>query len=369
MKEFAQENKTQSERKYWLHRISHEWEISYVLLDEKGYLSLGWSKFSKSGILDAARKSDDDFENVYRKEIKDKNKSRWNMWYFANFKVGDYVVVPRYNGEFSVCEVLEIAKPIGEIQNEFDEFTDKKSHRITWDKNIDLLRIEGSDDSVDLGFVVKVKILRTEKRSEYADSALNSRMKMRQTNGDISDLGNNIVEVTKAEAPINFYENAIEAGAKVLLDRIVKDLNPSKFELLVKSYLDKIGADYSYIPSRNETGKTNHADADVIAVFEKLKLTVQVQVKHHTDETSQWSVEQIKEYEKQLKDKTSELYHEREDNYTIIPWVISSCDFSNEAIKKAYEENVRLITGTEFSRMLMDAGLANIDKDIQANAK
>ena len=35
---------------YWLHRISHEWEVSYALFD-MGYLSIGWSAYINSDIL------------------------------------------------------------------------------------------------------------------------------------------------------------------------------------------------------------------------------------------------------------------------------------------------------------------------------
>ena len=41
-------------RRYWLHRISAEYSVSHKLLT-KGYLTLGWSQFSKTGILDASR--------------------------------------------------------------------------------------------------------------------------------------------------------------------------------------------------------------------------------------------------------------------------------------------------------------------------
>ena len=42
-------------KKYWLHRVSHEWRISYALL-KKGYLTIGWSKFMQEGLLEAVQK-------------------------------------------------------------------------------------------------------------------------------------------------------------------------------------------------------------------------------------------------------------------------------------------------------------------------
>ena len=50
------------------------------------------------------------------------------------------------------------------------------------------------------------------------------------------------------------------------------------------------------------------------------------------------------------------------DNYTYIPWVISTCeDFSDEAKNKAKDSKIRLINGKEFARMILEQGLQNID--------
>lgn len=43
-----------TDKQYFLHRVSHEGNVSYSLL-EKGYLTLGWSDLSLSGLLEAAR--------------------------------------------------------------------------------------------------------------------------------------------------------------------------------------------------------------------------------------------------------------------------------------------------------------------------
>ena len=51
------------------------------------------------------------------------------------------------------------------------------------------------------------------------------------------------------------------------------------------------------------------------------------------------------------------------NEYTTIPWVITSADqYSPEAISLAAENKVRLITGLEFSRMLIDAGITDINR-------
>ena len=351
------------EKKYWLHRISNEWEVSYTLLD-KGYISYGWRRFAHNKeILEAARRDDEkEFEKIYSSIENKKYRSRWNLWNFAKFNIGDCVLVPLFNGKFSLYQVVNPAIPINEIERVIGEFKDKKGQNIVW--NGGLLQRKSKD--IDVGFVVKVKPIEIEiSRNEYADSALTARMKMRQSNGDIEDLKTNVdtvIKAVKANNPINFYENAVKDGSKSLLERIKRDLNPDKFQLLVKAYMTKIGADNTYIPPRNEKGKKDNADADVISVFENLKVSIQIQAKFHDDISSDWAVEQIIRYKNLLEDKDIDFSHEYEDECTIIPWVISCCDdFSDEAKAKARKYKVRLINGLEFSRMIINAGLSQIN--------
>ena len=140
-----------------------------------------------------------------------------------------------------------------------------------------------------------------------------------------------------------------------MLDIIKTQLNPDKFELLVKWYFNKIGATNTYRPAKNSSDKYNGADADIIAEFEPLKIIFYVQTKLHDGKTSQWAVEQISKYKNQ---------HEfAAGDYFIIPWVISTADnFSNEAVVMAQNNNVRLIGGIEFAQMLIDSGITDINK-------
>ncbi len=53
--------------------------------------------------------------------------------------------------------------------------------------------------------------------------------------------------------------------------------------------------------------------------------------------------------------------------YTVIPWVISSArSFSAEAISLAEKANVRLINGNEFSRMLIDNGMTELNNAFES---
>ena len=108
-------------------------------------------------------------------------------------------------------------------------------------------------------------------------------------------------------------------------------------------------------------GKKDYADADIVAFFDNIKVAILIQAKHHKGETNGWAVEQIDNYKKQLEDPNYELDIDA-DNYTYIPWVISTCeDFSDEAKNKAKDSKIRLINGKEFAKMILEQGLQNID--------
>lgn len=89
-------------------------------------------------------------------------------------------------------------------------------------------------------------------------------------------------------------------------------------------------------------------------------MIIYVQVKHHQGCTTEWAIDQINEY----KNQKENLY----DEYTYIPWVITSADiFSDIAIRKAKEYNVRLIDKTGFSKMLIDIGFSDINDAFKDN--
>ena len=337
---------------YWLHRISHEWNTSSYFLD-KGYLTIGWSCLSHSGIEKKIQteSSVEIFEHIMQENDLTQFRSRWNLWNFCSFKENDIVVVPLYNGEFSVYRIIGSVYPITLIsdvlQNEDTPF------RINDQK---LLLDSDTREIIDLGFFIPIEPIKLNlSRYEYADAPLTSRMKMRQTNGNITDLAESVQNAISAETPINLYATVIGDLAKKLLDAIKAQLNPDKFEKLIKWYFQKIGASNSYIDAKNKSGKTDGADADIIAEFDLLKVTFYIQAKFYTDKTSEWAVQQISRYKEQFDSHFGE--------YTVMPWVISTADsFSSEALELAEKENIRLIAGEEFARMLIDAGITDINK-------
>ncbi len=98
------------ERKYYLHRISHESNVSYSLKD-KVYVTLGWESCADLNVhmMEVAR---EDSTQKFEQITNNCGRSRWSMWYFARMKIDDIVVVPLYGGLFSVYRVREQANPI-----------------------------------------------------------------------------------------------------------------------------------------------------------------------------------------------------------------------------------------------------------------
>ena len=316
-------------KNYWLHRISHESEVAYALL-EKGFLSVGWGKCKNDPISDL-KEGKEAFEELMKSHDYN-NRSRWGLWRFLQFAADDIVVVPLYNSEFAICRIVEGPKPAVEIPDEND-----------------------------IGFVAKIELLKKCPRS-YASSSLQSRMKMRQVNGNLNDLKQYIEEAKNAKMPS--FAKLHDIISDIVSDnreKFIQTISPNNFEKLILWYMKRIGAEDVYIPAKNEHGKENHADADVIATFSNLHIRVYIQAKRHDGETSDWAVKQITEYVKQKMEGQEEDDAEK-GNYVPILWVISTGKFTEDVHKKAKEANVRLIDGKEFFTMLLDHGIGSIDE-------
>ncbi len=337
-------------KKYFLHRISHEWNVAQELL-ENDYLSIGFCRASRSGAFEAFADGDEEkFNSAFDYAYHDREwgaYKRNQLWRFLNMSVGDIVVIPLPHGEFSICEVIGAAIKVSDL-----DLSTLKSNRNQLSLKDSILF--SGEELVDLGFLLPIKTLKEHlSRDEYADAKLTSRMKYQGTNIRIDDIAESIELVLKAETPINFYETVIENTVEQFLKTIHDNLIPKKFETLVKWLMEKQGF-YVEMPAKNESGKTDYADADVIASSELLKLVIYIQVKFHRGTTSDWAIEQITRYAEQ-KDSA--------DDYTYFRWVITSADgFTEDARSKAMGRGVRLINGHDFVHMIIDAGIYNINE-------
>ena len=338
---------------FWLHRITggdNALPFSTTLL-EANYLSIGWCDFSNEESLAKIRADIDSFNQVFVDAGCGLPRNRWNLWRFINeMKQGDIIIVP-LPYRFSVYRIADDAV--------YTSASIDKDLLLDWDGKKAVLGNDGylrnADGAiVDLGFFRRVEpIEKNIPRAEYADQELYSRMKIRQTNASINDLRDSIkhaVENFREKKPINLRRSILSEAASVVLNKIRSLQNDSKFEKLVQWYLESIGGTVQ-TPSKNET-PTEAGDADKVAIFDKLGLVVMVQAKKHSGQTDSWAIEQINAYKK----------HHLFDELTTVLWVVSTCDsYSPEAVQAASVAGVRLINGTEFSRMILDSGLDGLN--------
>lgn len=339
--------------KYWLHRITggdNAIEFAHPLLFSHNYLSIGWSDFSDEAFLENIREHGiDGLDEEMQNRDYGLPKNRWNLWRFIiEMKKGDIVVVPTW-GEFSLFELVDDIVFTNESMDGciYQDWNDNKATLH------DGYYYNCENEIIDLGFYRKVKpLLINIPRDGYADQELFSRMKIRQTNADISDLAESIEYARKAfeeNNPINLKEQIVEETAPKLLALIEKWTTDIKFEDLVEWYLRSLGARIEK-PSKNESA-TEEGDADRVGYFDNIKTAIMVQVKKHEGTTDEWAVQQIKAY------KTNHNY----GDYHTQMWVISTCrEFSEKAKNEAVEADVRLIDGLEFAKMILDTGLGGL---------
>ncbi len=338
--------------KYYLHRISHHREWSYPLLQERNLLSIGWADFGcRSNFIDEHR---DDWSKVPGTIEREwpKTRARFGLRRFLEMEQGDQVIVPTW-GAFHVYRIVDdhrlVAAKIEDDLEGLKSWQDRSAVvRDGW-----IMEQNERELKVDLGFFRRVEPRAREiSRDEYADAPLTSRMKVRQANVEITDLRDSIENALaryEQKRPINLRELVLAKCAPEVRKIILDAQSPDQFEQLIKRYFERQGA-RTEIPSRNQPGKAG--DADIVATFESLKLIVYVQAKRHGGETNAWAVEQILDYAE------SQRRNEADDDFTSVPWVISTAEgFSPDCLKQAQEHKVRLIDGTEFARMLLDAGI------------
>jgi len=338
--------------KTWLHRISYHGETSHPLL-ERGYLTIGFSDFSNPEFIPkVCGQGWACFQSAIQEKWGKLSRIRYDLWRFlAEMKAGDRVVVPGFpnQGSFSVFEIIDDRPlPIGDV-----ETTGLK----TWTGEIVTLKdglLSCKKNTIGLGFARKVQeIVKDVSRSSFADTKLTSRMKARGTTYNISDLETSVEEAIKAyrsNRPINLQAILLEKSTQPILEAICSELNPDKFEKLIKRYFEKLGAQVR-IPGKKEPGKKG--DADIVATFEPLKTIIYVQAKFHTGETDKWAEQQIKDY---LDNKEA-----MDDEYARIAWVVSTADkFSEECKSLAKQNRVLLLNGSDFVRLLLNAGFEGL---------
>lgn len=351
------------EKKYWLHRISYYGEVSYDLL-KKGYLTIGWSMFldKPEELIKTIRGQENGIEfRKYTEKKEVTSTSRWALWNFGKMNKGDIVLVPMYGGEFGVYKVINEIQPISNIKLNKFIASNEEEYEI-----LDSYLVKTSNKEViDLGFFVEVESIlkyKDPKPRGYAESSLISRMKIRQTNADISDLADEVNNAIVAKEPHDVYSIFMEeVKNKFINDKIFNEYTPDQIELLVEQYFLSVGADNVKINAKNESGKPEGTDVDVTAQFTDLKTTYYVQVKKHEGETDMHGLDQIKGY---IDNVNKNLDDENEVN---IAWFLTTVVFSEKVRQRVKEyrdngeANIRLIDGRNFIEMIFNAGIDLLD--------
>lgn len=355
----------------WMHRCNHYGDAAWKMLgynyasknftNENGcYISIGcssgaWTKDDYEKI-DFSKDKWKAFEEKYNA---DKPRYRFSLYrFFFAFQKNDYIVVPS-SGEFHVFQIES-----DEILTYDDEIIQKRFHEI----GLDLDTVKKNQDN--FKFFRKVIPIRVQiPRKGYAVGELCAKLKFYGTTIEIKDNAAEILKkALKAEKPFSIYDNSSIKMAGILYENALKKITPDGFENLIAWYFKKKGADVYDILSKNYAQKVETEDTDVMAVFEDLKIRIFVQAKAYlgTENDSvdlSSAIEQINKYE---------AYHfsEFEKGYTNIKWIICLAK-SNDAIKDFKKitsntnENIRIINGTEFAEMLLNAGIQNIDEALE----
>lgn len=329
---------------YYLHKIKAESEISYPLLDEHGYISMMAEFFDEKLYKIVENQDNNSFKNHVYEQWGVVPRSVWFVWRFLNFKKGDYIVVPKWGGIFSIYKIIG-DKFLG--RNDLDRII----------KSLDTYKSKEKDYDYGIHVFWKVKpLVENLSKSEYADALLTRRMLYRGTNIDCNDIKDSIDKAIKGfneKKPINLFSDIIDNCCDNILKLIKEKLNPAKFEKLIGLYFKQCGANEVYKPSKTDNSE---GDCDVDALFESIKTIIHVQAKFYEGTAGKWAIEQINDF---IDNKPED------DGYIHIGWVISTCDdFSEEAKLKAAENNILLINGKSFAEMLIKAGISSLDRSI-----
>lgn len=343
-------------RNYWLHRITggdYAASVAKSLLDNGHYLSIGWSFLSTEDILrDILERGIVAINEHYAANEANLCRNRWCLLRFlTKMQPGDYVVVPQ-PGMFSVYKIADDKILSNETFCEI-HYEDSWGHKPLWQGGA---LYDEWENEIDLGFYRKVVPVKLNiPRETYTKANLISRMKIRQTNTCLNGLEDQILDAInafEANEPINLKAELLSLFEEIASKKVNEILSSNKFERLVEWYLKSLGANWIDTPAKNSS-PSEEGDADKLAFFEDLKLIIMVQVKKHDETTTHINaVRQIVAY------KENNSF----EGYSTIMWVISTCkQYSEEAKQFAEEKEVRLITGSEFTRLILERGLSGMN--------
>ncbi len=274
-----------------------------------------------------------DWKNIleYKKSANLRSTTSWHL-ILHNIKKNDLICVP-LPGEFILAQVIASDKPILEA-----------------DYTNGLIKLP-------------VTVLGIFKRAN-SSQILQRKMKVQQTvchagKAEILFGSENITEIvtqlrTPSDLQIILSNSAKQSICEALSFKNGKSaLNPQKFEHLLGSLMEKMGADIDY-PGKAYNGK--RGDVDVIASFTNLKHCVHIQAKHHEGKEGDEAINQLIE----ARNGEDNRNFNGKDDYTHSWWAVTTAHFSDSALKKAAENGIRCIDVDELAEMLLNVGLADL---------
>lgn len=319
-----------------MHRITHENDQTKKLLASQSKLPIGYAAFVKKNqaeeIMAEADKSDKRNFARFFVELGEKDGFDWMtpmrsyfLYNFLRLTVGDRILVPS-PGQFSIFEVTGVPEAL----------------------------TQDDVNNADLGFAVTVKpIAEHLPRNNYLGSALTSKLKYRGTNLVLSTAEvDRLIETLNTKTTITDFSATKDAVVEQVQKNIIDKLTPDQLELLVKNYLENLGADKTYIPSKKGQRNDNDpvADIDVMGQFNNLGIAVYVQVKHHKGAESHAG------FTHAIAQLAASRYTGIQEYDSLIPvkWLVTTAKVDSEWIEDVAPQNIRVIQNDEFATLLVE---------------
>lgn len=349
-----------AQQSFWMHRITcgnNATDYAGKLLNgssnrKEHYITIGWCDFSVDDYVKTIQQGGTrSLDKLMIEENYGLVRNRFDLKRFvAEMKKDDIVIVPQ-DGAFTVCRIADDTVLTNESIDK-GILSSISNNTITFNNDGYLYNANGG--IIDMGFYRRVEIMERNIPRCYASQRLYSALKYRGTNLKLSlETSEDIkqaVEAYRDKKPIYLTSVLEEKLAQATLDVINKQLNDTRFENLVEVYFKTIGARIEK-PAKNSC-PTAKGDADRIAYFDTINVQIMIQAKKHDGETGDWAVKQIKSYAENFDN----------DDYDTQLWVISSCaNYSNAAVELAGQKGVRLISGIEFAKMLLEVGIKGLN--------
>ncbi|MCQ2336357.1 MAG: DUF2971 domain-containing protein [Paludibacteraceae bacterium] len=328
--------------KYWLHRISWEWQVSYPLLD-RGFLSIGFCDFGTKESLEKLR---NDFEGTIEAQWGSYGRNRFYLKNFVfrgkednrGMQKGDYVVVPK-RGTFDIYEivgeeVITSADILDTVKNKTNDAEIKTSDGKVVSLNNDGYLV-ADKKIIDLGFFWEVELKVSDiQRSKYAGNKLGSALRFLGTNFQLDEEASKLVgEILKAE-------EGKEIG-KPKESKLELEINPGETVKYVEDYLTNIGAENIY---KHDSDECHKSKVDVIASFSKIDSTIYVVVQKNDNNVKDWIRAEINEFKK---------HHSGGEDSALL-WLISNERYFQQSIKNDAGIGLKVDSRMDFEEVYLN---------------